>query len=226
MNFEVALQEAQKVYSVLASGGVVIGPIYEGYGIFAASDESVEKIFRAKRRGDHKLFTLLGNRALQKEIHSVSPAASRLIDAVTVDHDMALGVVAKTNLDHPYLRRAARDVLDRTVRDGKVNILLNSGVLVEHLALICLREQLPVFGTSANLTGRGLKSRVSDIERPVREAADYIVDIGSLAGYASTIVDFETPTTLRFGYKYELVRRIAAVECDLDLPDFPTNTDE
>jgi tRNA A37 threonylcarbamoyladenosine synthetase subunit TsaC/SUA5/YrdC len=226
MNFEIALQEAQKVYSVLAAGGVVIGPIYEGYGIFAASDAAVDRIFRAKRRGDHKLFTLLGNRALQKEIHSVSPAASKLIDAVTVDYDMALGVVAKTNLDHPYLQRAARGVLERTVREGKVNILLNSGVLVEHLALICLQEQLPVFGTSANLTGRGLKSRVSDIEQPVREAADYILDIGSLAGYASSIVDLETPTTLRFGYKYELVRRIAVVECGLDLPDFPTNTDD
>ncbi|MFT4507112.1 hypothetical protein [Caballeronia sp. 15711] len=226
MNFELALKHANKCYDVLAAGGVVIIPVYQGYGIFGASAEAVEKIFNAKRRGEHKLFTLLGNRALQSEIHLVTPVASRLIDAITLDLDFAFGVVAQAQLGHSLIRRAPAAALQRTVRDGKVNMLLNAGVLMEHLAVICIREQLPVFGTSANLSGRGLKGRVSDIEQVVRDAANYTVDIGSLAGYSSTIVDVEAMTTVRFGYKYELVRRIAANVCGIDLPDFPLNNDQ
>lgn len=226
MNFEVALEHAKKSMEVLVHGGVIIIPVYEGYGIFGASEKAVDRIFAAKRRSESKSFTLLGNRALQKEIHSVSPKASQLIDAVTLDLSLALGVVSKANADHPMVRKSPPGALAKTVRNGKVNIILNSGLVMEHLAIMSIREQLPVFGTSANLTGRGLKGRVNDIEQVVRDISDYTVDAGSLAGYSSSIIDVDGMTTLRYGYRYEEIQQLAKRDLDIALPDFPLNVNQ
>lgn len=226
MNFEVAHELAKKSHEVLIHGGVIIIPVYEGYGIFGASDQAVDKIFRAKRRSESKSFTLLGNRALQKEVHHVSPKASRLIDAVTVELGFALGVVSNVNPDHPIIRKSPPGALAKTVRDGKVNIILNSGPVMEHLAAMSIWEQLPVFGTSANLTGRGLKGRVNDIEQVVRDISDYTVDAGSLAGYSSSIIDVDSMTTLRYGYRYEEIQQLAKRDFNVALPDFPLNVNQ
>ena len=210
-------KKAQRVYEVIKGGGIAIIPVYAGYGIFGASDHALDKIYEAKRRAPHKLYTLVGNHGLHRQVHVIEPITAAFVNRVTEDLDFALGVVALIRPDHRLVQNISAYAMARSSKRGKVNMLLNSGALMERLAEQAIEDELPIFGTSANLSGFGLKGRVQDIEAPVLAVADVVVDEGLLPGYSSTIVDLTQRTTVRFGHRYEDIRKIATEEFGIDL---------
>ena len=219
--FKDADAKAARVFDVLRAGGIAILPVYAGYGVFGARDAALDMIYAAKRRASHKLFTLVGNHHLHRQAQLIEGSAGTLVNRVTDDLGYAFGVVAQARPEHPLIASISPSALTRSARDGRINVILNSGAIMDRLAALSIAERLPVFGTSANLSGFGLKGRVADIEPPVLDAADLIIDEGPLPGYSSTIVDFTRRTTVRFGHRYAEVRAIANNECGLDLPAAP-----
>lgn len=219
--FQDADAKAESVFDVLRAGGVAIIPVYAGYGVFGARDEALDAIYAAKRRASHKLFTLVGNLELHRQAQVIDGGAGTLVNRVTTDLGYAFGAVAQMRPEHELIASISPVALARSSRDGGINIILNSGTIMDRLADFSISERLPVFGTSANLSGFGLKGRVKDIEQPVLDAADIVIDEGPLPGYSSTIVDFTRRTTVRFGHRYADVRAIAIEECGLDLPAAP-----
>lgn len=219
--FKDADAKAARVFDVLRTGGIAIIPVYAGYGVFGAWDAALDTIYAAKRRASHKLFTLVGNHDLHRQAQVIEGHAGTLVNRVTDDLGYAFGVVAQVRPEHPLIANISPAALARSARDGRINIILNSGAIMDRLAALSIAERLPVFGTSANLSGYGLKGRVEDIEQPVLDAAGLVIDEGPLPGYSSTIVDFTRRTTVRFGHRYADVRAIANDECGLDLPATP-----
>ena len=213
--------KARRVFETLRGGGIAILPVYAGYGIFGATDDALDRIYAAKRRGPDKMYTLVGTVALHREVHVVDRKVAKLVDRVTGDLDLALGIVADLRSGHPHVDRISPRAMAHSTRDRRMNMILNSGVLMDRLAEMSIDEALPVFGTSANVSGLGLKGRVEDIEEPVRRATDLVIDEGPLPGFSSTIVDLARRTTIRFGHRYQDVRAIAASEFALDLPELP-----
>jgi len=219
--FKDAEAKAARVFDVLRTGGIAILPVYAGYGVFGARDAALDAICAAKRRASHKLFTLVGNHDLHRQAQVMEGRAGALVNRVTDGLGYALGVVAQVRPEHPLVASISPSALARSARDGRINIILNAGAIMDRLAALSIAECLPVFGTSANLSGFGLKGRVEDIEPPVLDAAGLVIDEGALPGYSSTIVDFTRRTTVRFGHRYADVRAIANGECGLDLPAAP-----
>ncbi len=90
-------------------------------------------------------------------------------------------------------------LLKLTAGTGKIGVRLP-----QHPVAVALTNavQVPITATSANLTGRGGCSRVSDLDPVVTDKLDLMLDAGSLeGGTGSTVIDvtFDVPKILREG---------------------------
>lgn len=85
----------------------------------------------------------------------------------------------------------------------------------------------PVFGTSANLTGTGVKNRVEDIQPEILAAADLVLDYGPTRleiSVGGTQFDFRTMELVRWGALFDSIAHVLKRHFDLDLPPGPGRT--
>jgi tRNA A37 threonylcarbamoyladenosine synthetase subunit TsaC/SUA5/YrdC len=102
---------------------------------------------------------------------------------------------------------------------------MNVGALEEEMARLALAETQPLFGSSANLTGTGTKFRAEDVQAPIRDCADLVIDYG-LRKYhpyrrSSTMIDFTTLEVVRIGACYELIQDVLRRHFSVELPPDP-----
>jgi hypothetical protein len=148
-----------------------------------------------------------------------------MIELIAVDYDLPLGPVAPCNFDHPLLANVDPVLLRTSTADNTIAMLLNAGPFWAELTRLSREEVVPIFGSSANLTGSGPKFRVEDIEPEIRAIADITIDYG-LRKYhnyqrSGTIIDFRTMTVVRIGIGYELISDILRRNCQIELPVDP-----
>ena len=222
--FDVAL-DARRAFDAIKSGGIAILPNDVGYALIGGSAPALKKIFETKQRAPTKLNAMLGNDDVHREIHRVTPRQRDIVRAITIDHDLPLGLIAPADARHPLLAKLDRDSWDRSTRAGTVCMLLNAGPFHEAICRLSLAETQPLFGSSANKTLSGTKFRVEDIEPEIKAIADIIVDYG-LRKYhhykaSSTLLDIETMTVVRYGACFELIRDVLARWFGVELPPAP-----
>ncbi|MQY40843.1 hypothetical protein SRB17_88760 [Streptomyces sp. RB17] len=101
-------------------------------------------------------------------------------------------------------------------------MLVNGGRLQDEVVRRSHQAAVPVLGSSANLTGTGTKFRVADIQQPILDAVDLVINYGlrkyHLYGRSSTIIDFTTMEVVRIGTCYELISDIMATQFGITLP--------
>lgn len=70
-----------------------------------------------------------------------------------------------------------------------------------------------------------MKYLVEDIEQPIKDIADHIVDYGQakywVFGRASTMIDFTTMKVVRFGACYPTIQYVIKKYFDIELPQDP-----
>lgn len=205
--------DAKRAFEVVASGGVAIIPGDLGYAVIGSIKSAMDLIHRTKRRVPEKLHGFTGNAKVEREIHDLDDKARNFVEAVTYDFDLPLGVVAPANLDHPLIRRVDPGLLPLATRDGTLNIVLNGGPLLEALAQLCDTYQTAIFGSSANISTKGVKARVTDIEPEITDIADLVIDHGVCRWYeggrSSTIIDMRDYSVIRAGVSYGQIADIA-----------------
>jgi tRNA A37 threonylcarbamoyladenosine synthetase subunit TsaC/SUA5/YrdC len=219
--------DVQRVFKVLTNGGVAIIPGRIGYATIATPGAAVKKIFNAKRRAAHKKHAITGSLALHRAIHRLPADKEAMIESITVDNGLPLGVVAPYDPDHPLVRNIDPETLAQTAHNGTLGLLIGGGVFHEKLSELAIKEGVTFLGSSANLSGKGVKGRVEDIEPEVREAADIIIDYG-LRPYhsfhqSSSIIDFSTdpPNVIRIGLFYDVISDLMLRQFGLQLPADP-----
>ena len=84
---------------------------------------------------------------------------------------------------------------------------------------------MPLFGSSANISGTGTRFRFEDVPQELKEIADVSIDYG-LRRYhiyrrAGTLINFETMKVIRMGACYELISGVLKRWFDVDLPNDP-----
>ncbi|SFD80901.1 Sua5/YciO/YrdC/YwlC family protein [Salipiger profundus] len=213
------------VWETMKSGGIAIVANDVGYGIWAADPAAVEMVYRTKRRGPHKRHAVTVDIIGQREIHVLDRRRQDMIECVTQDYDLPLGVVARFRPDHPFIRAIPQTLFKASTASGTVGCLMNGGRIHRAIGKLARENLMPVFGSSANISGSGTKFRIEDIEPGILGIADVIVDYG-LRPYhpyqrSSTIMDFETLEVLRMGSCYELISDVLRRHFDLDLPVDP-----
>ncbi|NUZ06603.1 Sua5/YciO/YrdC/YwlC family protein [Piscinibacter koreensis] len=219
--------DARRIFDVLAAGGVAIIPNDAGYALMGGSADAVRRIFVAKRRGSHKRNAMLCAIETQRELHVLDRRSQSMIEAITQDYDLTLGAVAPYRAEHPLMTRLDGDLLEGSTANGTVAMLLNAGTLFDEVCRLCREAVLPVFGSSANLSGTGPRFRVEDIQPEIRAVADVIVDYGLRKHHvyrrSATILRFGNGEVdcVRIGSCYELIADVLRRHFDVELPRDP-----
>jgi tRNA A37 threonylcarbamoyladenosine synthetase subunit TsaC/SUA5/YrdC len=204
--------DAQRVFDVVANGGTAIMPVTTGYALLGASRNSVMGIFNNKRRAPTKVTALCGSIEMYEAVQIVGDEQRRVIDAITRFFRLPLGVIAPVRLDHPIFAKVDDEILVQSRRDGTMLTLLNGGALADKIAHLSLKHNVAMFGSSANLSTKGTKFRLEDVEPEIRAMADIEIDYGPVLwnayGKSSTIIDFRDYTVVRVGIAYEQIDHI------------------
>ncbi|KAJ5357071.1 hypothetical protein N7517_011680 [Penicillium concentricum] len=217
--------DARAVFEVLKRGGIGIIPMSVGYGMTAIDPDALDRIFRTKRREPHKRYAMVGSYLLHREIHFLPPQEAAIVKLLTVDLDLPIGVVAPYHLDHPIIQKLPPNILAQSVFKGTLAMLVNGGALLDELSRLATLEKLPLMGSSANITGRGVKIVVEDIEPEILKVADIIIDYGRQKLHhpraSSTMINFRTMKVVRYGACYDVVQDALWRFYGIKLPDDP-----
>ncbi|MGE0751268.1 MAG: Sua5/YciO/YrdC/YwlC family protein [Variibacter sp.] len=219
MNIEA---DARRAFDTLKQGGIAILPMDVGYSLISGSTGGLDRIFSTKQRAESKLNAMLGDRELSLDLHQLDTRQRAIVDAITEDQDLPLGLIAPARMDHPILRKMDDRGLSRSTRAATVCMLLNAGPFHAAICKLSREEVHPLFGSSANRSMQGTKFRVEDIEPDVRSIADVVIDYG-LRKYhhyaaSSTLLDITTMNVVRVGSCYELIADLLARFFKIGLP--------
>jgi hypothetical protein len=148
-----------------------------------------------------------------------------MVRLLTVDLDLPVGVVASYQPDHPIIQKIPQDLMHESSIDGTMAMLVNGGEFQEELSKLATDAELPLLGSSANLTGTGTKVAIEEIEPEIRAVADIIVDYRrqkySHPRPSSTMMNFDELRVLRFGACYEVIQDVFSRFYGLSLPNDP-----
>jgi tRNA A37 threonylcarbamoyladenosine synthetase subunit TsaC/SUA5/YrdC len=214
--------DARRAFDTLKSGGIAIFPVDVGYTIAGGSQESLQRIFKAKGRAPTKLNAMVGDMTIHRSLHRLDDRASAMVAALTEEYDLPLGVIAPYVEDHPLMKKLDPAALAGSSKDGTIAMLVNAGPFHAELCRLSMEEQFPIFGSSANLTNTGTKFRVQDIPVELSGIAGTVIDYG-LRKYhryqrSATLIDFRTMTVVRQGSCYELISDVLDRHFDVQLP--------
>ena len=176
---------------IIHDGGIVSFPTRYLYGLGAdaLNSEAVARVFASKQRPYSKPLSVLINH--QNDLSLLARNVPQV--AVSIMERFWPGditIVFEANATLP---------LNLTAGTGKIGVRLP-----QHPVAVALTNavQVPITATSANLTGRGGCSRVSDLDPVVTDKLDLILDAGPLeGGTGSTVIDItvDVPKILREG---------------------------
>jgi hypothetical protein len=170
---------------------------------------------------------MLCSMATQRELHLLDPHCQEMIEAITQDYDLTLGAVALCRPDHPPMAKLDDRLLTASTGNGTVAMLLSAGKLFEEVCRLCREAVLPVFGSSANISGTGPRFRVEDIQPELLAIVDVVVDYGLRKHHiyqrSTTILKFGDGAVecLRIGSCYELIADVLRRHFAVDLPADP-----
>lgn len=164
----------QALESCLSRGGVALFPSDGIYGLACdpLNEEAVERIYRIKGRDDGKssavmYLSLLAMRELVRDLdQSVSEAFGRLLPGPVT--------LVVPNPRHRYPLACRED-------PSRLGVRAINGPLAG--------VRLPLFQTSANLSGEPPASSFEAVVPEVAEEVDLAIDGGGLTGLPSTVVD-------------------------------------
>jgi tRNA A37 threonylcarbamoyladenosine synthetase subunit TsaC/SUA5/YrdC len=217
--------DARRVLDVVKAGGVCVFPTDVGYAGVGGCEAALMRFFRAKGRGAHKRNAMLGSLAIHDEVHDMPARGREMIRALVLDYDLPISAIGPFRADHPLPRALEPGALAASTENGTLAILMNVGALEEEMARLALAETQPLFGSSANLTGTGTKFRAEDVQAPIRDCAELVIDYG-LRKYhpyrrSSTMIDFTTLEVVRIGACYELIQDVLRRHFSVELPPDP-----
>ena len=215
--------DKRRLIDVVTNGGIAIIPSNLGYAFVAGTPEATRRIIEVKRRGPHKRQGMVMSLATEREVHDVDQRKRDIIDCITIDYNLPLGVIAQYRPDHPLIEKLDPYLLKVGTARGSVGTAVNDGAPFNVALEEYSREHwMPFFGSSANLTGQGCKHRVEDIEPEILAATDLVLDYGLCRYHSyrntSTQINFDTMEVMRVGACYELISDILKRHFNWELP--------
>ena len=217
--------DARRVESAICGGGVAIVQGDVGYGMLAATPDGARRTVSMKHRAARKRHGMIGNAEFRRGAMTLDEHQHDMVDAITVDFDLPLGVIGPVRKDHPIIAGIEADTLRASMVGDTMAMLHNNGALATELARLSLESNVAFLGSSANVSGTGVKFRIEDIQPQILESADLVVDYG-LAKYhlyrvSSTMINFDSMQVIRIGCCYELISDILQRYFDFECPPDP-----
>ncbi|MCU4751875.1 L-threonylcarbamoyladenylate synthase [Halobacteria archaeon AArc-curdl1] len=179
--------DLERAAEAIRDGDAVVYPTETVYGLGADAldPEAIERVFEIKGRDR--------TNPLSFAVPSV-PAALEYVRANSTERQFMarflpgpVTVLCRRREAVPEELTAGRDRVGVRVPDQPVALRL------------CERAGTPITATSANRSGHGSVTRVSDLDSSVRDAVAIVLDDGETPGTESTVVDVESATIVRRG---------------------------
>lgn len=225
MNVIDVAQDARDVFEIMMKGGVTLIPVDTGYGLTSIAPAASDLVFNTKGRGTHKRQSIIANQAMQRELLQLDSRAQDIVDTIVEGFELPVGVLGTYNPDHPMLRGMDDDTRRKSTAFGKIAMLVNAGPMHRELCKLSHEHNVPIFGSSANLTGTGARFRVDEIAPEILAIADHVIDYGTCKYRgclrSGTIIDFSSMEVIRMGARYDQIKDICKRFFDIDLPEDP-----
>ena len=217
--------DARRIIDVVKNGGIALVPQHTGYAMCGASMEPLRKIFDTKQRGGHKRNAMAADLETQRDMMTLGKREQEMVEAIVLDYDLPLGVIGPFRADHPLLMKLGDDALKASSAGGTIGNLLNAGPLHRELTRLSREELVPLFGSSANISGTGSRFRLEDVQPELHEIADIRIDHGlcryHMYGRSGTLINFQTMQVIRFGACYDLIADVLKRWFRVELPRHP-----
>jgi L-threonylcarbamoyladenylate synthase len=156
--------EVHKAGAVLQSGGIILYPTDTiwGIGCNAVREESVQHIYRIKKRADFKSMLVLvdGFPMLEQYVDNIPIHAREILEQA----------LKPTTLIYPQARKLAKNLL---APDGSVGIRITSDQFCQKLIRF---TGFPIVSTSANISGEPSPGTFDQIKNSIREQVDHVVN--------------------------------------------------
>ena len=137
--------DAAKAFAILRDGGIAILPMDVGYSLIGGSPQALKRIFDTKKRAPSKLNAMLGNDDLHRALHRVSTRGQEIYEAICLDYDLPLGLIAPCAIDHPLLKTLDRDTYQRSTKGDTLLMLMNSGKFHAEITKLSLSQEHLLF---------------------------------------------------------------------------------
>ena len=214
-------QDAKRLIDTLAGGGIAVFPVDVGYAIVGNHEAAIERIFKAKQRSYDKPCGMFSSWQMFQELSTVSARERDMVDTVIHRYGLPLSIVTPYRVDHAFFKDLTPTARLRSSRAGTIDMLLNAGALHDAIARDSFARGMPVLGSSANQSLSGSKYLLSDVEAPVRAAADLVIDYGATKyshpdGMGSSIIELPSGRPLRKGIKFDEICDILARHFSVD----------
>lgn len=154
--------DIKKAVEVMRNGGIILYPTDTiwGIGCDATNRDAVERIYKLKRRDDHKVMICLvdSDARLQRYVRNVPEVAWDLLELAekptTVILDNAVNLADNLIAD-----------------DGSIAMRITKEPFSKEL---CYRFQKPIVSTSANISGEPAAQNYMDISEEILNGVDYV----------------------------------------------------
>ncbi|MAV49076.1 MAG: hypothetical protein CMJ02_03905 [Pelagibacteraceae bacterium] len=224
------LKDAKRVYKILKEGGIAIVYMRNAYAIMSGTDSALQKVYTAKKRSLNRPSGLVANARTHEKLHILSRRKKNIIKKFSKKYNLPISIIAPYRKKHPIISKFSNFSKMLATKNNTVNLLLNSGPLRENIADLSLKDNFPLIASSANLSQRGTKYRVVDIEDRVKKCADIIINYGPCELYkegktidcdglslSSTQIDFRDMSIVRKGVYFKEIYNIFKDEFNINL---------
>lgn len=213
--------DAQSIIDTVASGGVAVFPVDVGYAIVGNAEAAIARVFACKKRSYEKACGMFSNRDMLINLSRLDDRSIAIVDSITRKHGLPFSVVVPYKVEHPFFAGLTSLTRERSSRGDTIDMLLNAGVLHDEVARLSWERAMPVLGSSANTSLTGSKYRLLDVEKPVRDEADLLVDYGDTkyshpGGMGSSIIALPSLLPIRRGIEFDRI-------CDIIHDEFGTD---
>jgi tRNA A37 threonylcarbamoyladenosine synthetase subunit TsaC/SUA5/YrdC len=218
--------DARRLVDTVEQGGVVVFQVDVGYAIVGNREPAIERIFAAKARSFDKPCGMFSSWQMFLDLGLVEQRERDIVDTVIHRYGLPLSVVVPYRVDHPFFGCLTARTRTLSSRAGTIDMLLNAGALHDAVATLSYARGTPVLGSSANASLTGSKYKLSDVEEPVRRAADLVLDYGATKfshpdGMGSSIIELPSCRPLRKGIKFDEICDIIAEHFGADPRTLP-----
>lgn len=206
------IDAATEVLSVIRKGGLAVVPLDVSYAFLAGAREPLERIYELKLRPASKPCPVLASWSHFTDLTNEGEVAVRRVKRV-VDAGLPLGVITTPNWESDVAKSIPRDCIERLAKGNKLALFLNMGGLSEYLIALADRVGTRLFGSSANISGKGNSFSLGDVPPTMLDGVDIVCDAGQCKytnpeRLASTILDLETGELTRRGIVYADIERL------------------
>ena len=213
--------DAARLIDTVANAGVAVFPTDVGYAIVGNAESAISRVFACKKRSFDKACGMFSNRDMLVALARVGERELAIVDAVTRTHGLPLSVVVPYHTDHAFFSGLTRTTRERSSRGDTIDMLLNAGALHDEIARLSWTRGIPVLGSSANTSLSGSKYRLADVEQPVRDEADLVIDYGDTKyshpeGMGSSIIALPSLLPIRRGIAFDRICDIIREEFGVD----------